>query len=37
LSGTAEHVAPPSAVMTAFLKGMCTDYKDDRCRFQIKQ
>ena len=37
VSGTVEHVAQPTPVLTAFLKGMCTDYRDDRCRFEIRQ
>lgn len=37
VSGTAEHVGPPTPVMTAFLRGMCPDYRDDRCTFHIRQ
>jgi general secretion pathway protein N len=37
VSGTAEHAAQPTPAMTAFLKGMCADYKNDRCSFQIRQ
>ena len=37
VAGTPEHAAQPTPVLTAFLKGMCTDYRDDRCTFQIRQ
>lgn len=36
LSGAAEHDAQNSA-LAAFLTGVCTEYKDHRCRFRVRQ
>jgi len=36
LSGAAEHSAQNSA-LAAFLKGVCTEYRDNRCRFRVRQ
>jgi general secretion pathway protein N len=36
VSGTAEPRPDAAAALTPFLRGMCPDFKDGRCVFQIK-
>jgi len=37
LSGAAEHDSQAAPALAAFLNGMCTGYKNNRCTFRIRQ